>query len=614
MAMQSPPSGTTPDEDETFPLRAGPVTLLFGHGDLRQLRVGGREILRRVYVAVRDENWNTIPYTIEDLRIDDQDDQFRISFTARHRHANIAFDWQAEIVGTNDGHISYTFDGVAQSTFLRNRIGFCVLHPAAWAGSACEIEDPEGNLLQGHFPTAISPHQPFMNIRAIRRHFADGITTEVRMDGDVFEMEDQRNWTDASFKTYSTPLDLPFPVEISSGTQIHQSVQIQVTEAPFAALDAQMPASVTLGSPLRLPIPRLGLGLADGTMPQAVVDGLRALDLAHVRIDLDPSHNDLGKELDRAWQTAKSINAQLEIALHLGESPDVDLQAMANAVKTVKPGVVRWLIFGRTAKTTPPGFAARARAILQPLTPDADIGGGTNAYFTELNRFHPNVEELDVIAYSINPQVHAFDNLSIIESLEAQPMTVTSARQFAEGHPLVISPITLRPRFNPNATGPEREPEPDELPADVDPRQSSQFAAAWTLGSIAHLSYADVSALTFYQTHGLRGILDAEGNPYPVYHVLAALAPFAGGTLVGVEFNAYLQVAALGVRKDNETRLLIANLMPDGQTIRVAGLTGTWTCTTLGDTDTVNLAQDENVANVDLPPYGIAQLDQTSTA
>ena len=28
----------------------------------------------------------------------------------------------------------------------------------------------------------------------------------IRFEGDLFEMEDQRNWTDASYKTYSTPL------------------------------------------------------------------------------------------------------------------------------------------------------------------------------------------------------------------------------------------------------------------------------------------------------------------------------------------------------------------------------------------------------------------------
>lgn len=616
MAQLLPPLGIPPHERTPVPLRAGPITLLFGHGDLRHLRVGGREIVRRVYAAVRDENWNTIPYTLEDLRIEDEGDQFRINFTARHREAHIAFDWQAEIVGTADGQISYTFDGVAHSTFLRNRIGFCVLHPAAWAGSACEIEDPEGKLLQGHFPTVISPHQPFMNIRTIRRHFADGITTEVRMEGDIFEMEDQRNWTDASFKTYSTPLALPFPVEVTPGTQIHQSVQIQVTGAPFAAMDASLPASVTLGSPLRLDLPQLGVGLpaAAGELPQPVIDALRKLNLAHLRVDLDPTRDNLKAELDHAWQAAKAIDAQLEVALHLGEAPEDELTALSDAVKQVRPGVIRWLIFSRAAATTAPGLAAAARGVLGSLTPNAEIGGGTNAYFTELNRFRPNVEELDTIAYSLNPQVHAFDNLSIVESLEAQPMTVASARQFTGTRPIVISPITLRPRFNPNATGPEREPEPGELPANADGRQSSQFAAAWTLGSISHLAYAGAHALTYYETHGVRGILDDAGRPYPIYHVLAALAPFAGGTLVGVEFNAFLQVAAVGVHKAGQTRLFIVNLLPEDQTIRVAGLTGTWTRTALGSTDTVDLPQAENVTGIDLPPYGIVQLDQTSTA
>ena len=33
-------------------------------------------------------------------------------------------------------------------------------------------------------------------------------------NGETFEMEDQRNWTDASFKTYCTPLSLPYPIKI----------------------------------------------------------------------------------------------------------------------------------------------------------------------------------------------------------------------------------------------------------------------------------------------------------------------------------------------------------------------------------------------------------------
>ena len=45
--------------------------------------------------------------------------------------ATCASTGQARIEGTADGRIVYSIDGAAGSTFLRNRIGFCVLHPAA---------------------------------------------------------------------------------------------------------------------------------------------------------------------------------------------------------------------------------------------------------------------------------------------------------------------------------------------------------------------------------------------------------------------------------------------------------------------------------------------------
>ena len=37
------------------------------------------------------------------------------------------------------------------------------------------------------------------------------------MEGDTWETEDHRNWTDASFKTYSRPLSLPYPYAIAKG-------------------------------------------------------------------------------------------------------------------------------------------------------------------------------------------------------------------------------------------------------------------------------------------------------------------------------------------------------------------------------------------------------------
>ena len=41
--------------------------------------------------------------------------------------------------------------------------------------------------------------------------------------GEVFEIEDQRNWTDASYKTYCRPLARPFPYRIEPGETVEQT-------------------------------------------------------------------------------------------------------------------------------------------------------------------------------------------------------------------------------------------------------------------------------------------------------------------------------------------------------------------------------------------------------
>ena len=80
-------------------------------------------------------------------------------------------------------------------------------------------------------------------------------------------MEDQRNWTDASYKTYSTPLRLPYPVEIHEGDRVWQRVTIEA--------EAAMPRSAGTGGPVRVtvdpsrgrPIPPIGLGVASHGEP-----------------------------------------------------------------------------------------------------------------------------------------------------------------------------------------------------------------------------------------------------------------------------------------------------------------------------------------------------------
>ena len=68
---------------EARTLRAGPLSVVFESGDLRYVRLGDREVVRRIYVAVRDRNWGTVPARLADVTIEEQPDRFLIRYAGR---------------------------------------------------------------------------------------------------------------------------------------------------------------------------------------------------------------------------------------------------------------------------------------------------------------------------------------------------------------------------------------------------------------------------------------------------------------------------------------------------------------------------------------------------
>ncbi|MCC6458629.1 MAG: hypothetical protein IT328_27010 [Caldilineaceae bacterium] len=615
------------------PLRAGPLSLLFSNGDLRQLRVGDKEIVQRIYVAVRDQNWATAPVDLRDVMIDDYGSHFRISFTAIHRQNvgqqdEIGFTWQGAIRGDTDGSLEFVMDGRADTTFRRNRIGFCVLHPASIAGAAVTLEHSDGSRSASQFPTLISPHQPFMDLVAMTHEVAPGLQAEVSFAGDIFETEDQRNWTDASYKTYSTPLSIPYPVTIEAGTPVRQSISVRIIgDLPADVVGGTVtpPVTVTVEERTVATLPALGLGSASHGQPLSKNEAshLRDLNLAHLRVDLELGKSDFRATLERATADAAAINAALEIALFVGEAAASELAALQSAFHAVQPKVAHWLVFARYTNITPPELMESARPILHELAPNAPIGGGTNLYFVHLNRTHPPIEVLDFVSYSINPQVHAFDLVSLVENMTAQPATVASARAFCGDRPISISPITLRARFNADAAGPEASPAPGQLPDAVDVRQPTGFAAAWTLGSLSNLAQAGVASLTYYETTGWRGVMETEqGSPlpdqfpsqpgmlFPIYDLFAALAPYAGGNVHSVTLSDPQHVAAISVARGNQQCTIIGNLRDSNQRVALHGLQGSFTLRTLGDRKgSIHFDQEQTPVWVDLAPYGLVSLE-----
>jgi hypothetical protein len=210
-------------------LRAGPLTLLFepDHAFLRYLRLGDHEVVRNIYAVVRDQNWNTIAWQVSNLKADVRADAFDVSFDVECQEREVHYVWRGMVAGDAAGNVSFTFDGEAKSNFLRNRIGICVLHPMVeCAGKPVTLEHTNGSREETSFPKAIAPWQPLRDVRAISQEIAAGVRAEIRFEGEVFETEDQRNYGDASFKTYSTPQDLPKPVAVKAGDRMHHRVTV----------------------------------------------------------------------------------------------------------------------------------------------------------------------------------------------------------------------------------------------------------------------------------------------------------------------------------------------------------------------------------------------------
>ena len=520
--------GTDREPPRRTELQAGPLSLLLENGELASIQLGGREVVRRIYVAVRDRNWGTIPAVFSEVRQEIGPDSFRITFLADHRQREIHFSWRGAIAGERDGTIRYEMDGVAHTTFLRNRIGFCVLHPDASAGARCRVVHGGGVIEEARLPEAISPHQPIKDIHGLAHEVAPGQWAELRLEGEVFEMEDQRNWTDASFKTFCTPLHIPYPVEITAGTRVTQSITLRVPGATGAGrARPAAPVYALDTAAVRRPLPPVGLGQASHGQPlgERELALLRALRPAHLRVDLTLAEPGFEDHLRTAARDAAALGVELEAAVLVTDAARDELEALVRLLPALPCRIARWLVFHAGEPSTPERWVSLAREVLSSARPGVPVAAGAKAYFTELNR-GPRPTFADQVVFSVNPQIHAFDDGSLVETLRMQKLTVENAARLSGGKPIVVSPVTLRPRFNAVATGPVPPPAPGELPDQVDPRQMSLFGAAWTLGSLANLATSGAASLTYYETSGWRGVVETpDGSPVPARFPRSPAAP-----------------------------------------------------------------------------------------
>jgi hypothetical protein len=493
-------------------LNAGALSAELDGIDLRYIRIGDTELVRRVHAAVRGVGWSTVPAEVTSREADVTEDGFSVRFSARHLSDEIDFSWDGSLVGAADG-ITCTLDGVAGRDIVFNRIGYCVLHPPRPA--SYRALSPEGEV-RGELPELIAPQRfgegryypMFPSFSELELEYRDGARVRFVLEGDLWETEDQRNWTDASFKTYGTPLALGFPHRLPAGARVRQTVTIAVDAPARPRRRSVQPVQALVGEPLHS-MPAIGVTAGAG---------------AHVRADLR-----LGEDWRGALGQGRSWGAPLEIALHVDPSdPDAVDEVRAELLDAA---VERILVFVRDAvtatpdETTPGTLVADVRDRLSLGVP---VCGGSDLGFCELNRARPAAGPLDGIAFPILATAHAVDDISVMETTSVHGETVATLRTFASGLPIHVTPISIGPR------------------ASVDPREHDAFGAAWTAASIAVLARAGAASLTYRVGGAALGVLEAA-------------CALGGAAVLDVTVDRPLELAVLAT----DLGLIAANLMPE---------------------------------------------------
>ena len=545
--------GTREREMPPVRLTAGRLAADFKDGNLRSICYDGAEVLRAVSYLVRDRDWGTYAPDIEDLQIDQRDNAFFVSYLARcSGPENTELAINVQIRAEAGEALTFEAEALSATGFETNRCGFCILHPIVGvAGMPVSVEHVDGGRESTHFPDLIEPWQPFKDMRAITHGVTSNVTAECRMEGDTFEMEDQRNWSDASYKTYVRPLALPWPYRIPAGEPMRQRIVLSIGDMRRTAVT---PALVADERPIKL-----SLGETSGTMPaiglivtpeEAEATLAARCLLAEIapqellfHFDPDAGH---GIDAFKSFAAIAAVHAgrsTLEIALPCRRAPLAEAQQIATLMRdagfkpdaiVISPSVDR--------QSTPPGSKwpecpplEAVYAAAHAAFPHIRLGGGMLSYFTELNRKRVPADTLGFVTHCTNPIVHAADDLSVMQTLEALPFITRSVRAIYGDKPYRIGPSTIPMRQNPYGSRTMDNPHGARIAmANTDPRHNARFGEAFALGYAVRVLDAGLECLTLSALTGPFGLIAGEKEPSatgttrPLFNVVSTLSRLAG--------------------------------------------------------------------------------------
>jgi hypothetical protein len=516
-------------------------------GGVRSVRCAGREIVRRIFVSVRDRHWQEIPPSVWTCDVDEA--AGRATLSARHTSAEVDFEWRGNFEVRRDGQeLRFGFEGRTLRDMDICRLGLVVLHPpVTMIGSTVRATGPSGTQrikiqsqihpqpVEGGIPLAMT--EPYSELTVDHPQIG---TLRFCFEGDLFELEDQRNWGDASFKTYCTPLRLGFPRTLKAGQQLQNAVEIEFKPAPAGHREALprangvRPITTCIGR-----IPLIGAQLSGINHVQSPVSGAG---WRHVQVD--------ARAIDSPLKLPEALDGRARIELCVAGDSDGQSDSGFAVLRQLRGRhPVRVLLQGANARMPSVAAIRRWRERLDAvLASGVPLLAATRGYFVEFNRGIRPTGPLSGIAFPLTATVHSDDAFTVVENVGVVRDMAKTARHFGHLPDIALAPLALY------------------HPASVPPRNfPPALVAPWLLATIAESAAALVSSVTLANDvlAALATLMNGRAVPF-----LGTLVAAGGQPLVPLSLDLAPNVHAMALRGEGHaTQLLLANISGESSEI-----------------------------------------------
>jgi D-apionolactonase len=525
---------------------------LIRDGSLGPIHSAGHEIVRRIFVTVRDRNWQEVAPSHWETKVDPE--RHTVTLFARHKSDLVDFEWRGTLeLAPDHRSVHFAFEGKARRDMEVCRLGLIVLHPLeAMIGSrvTARSERAEASLT---IPAQIAPQpivagipgaltEPFSELKIERAGFG---VLKLSFRGDMFELEDQRNWGDASFKSYCTPLRLGYPRAVAEGTRVAHRVDIRFEPAVVDAQEdkPRLPRQGTATSSVEFP--KLGCEWRKN-LSGTSGDGIPA-SYRHYYVDTTHASglDDFRSLLER------SPHARIEVGVDAQDHralPSHQLSLVREHISQIK----RVLVYG-AGTGLPSAWAIESwrRAIQDATSSQVPVLAATRGYYVEYNRAAPLGTATQGIAFPLTATVHSDEVGTIVENAATVADMASTARQLMRLAELAIVPLAL---YYPCTPQQANFPPPLILP--------------WLTATTIHAALSGITSITL--AHDLIEVVRDVGANHVAF--LRQLAESAGREVTPLDPSMPSGVHAmmLSARDESPAQVLATNLTSEVQGIALA--------------------------------------------